>query len=437
MKKIIFISLFLALFCINTKVMKALDTFNTFEISNLKNGSARLDWNTNTDVKGTVYYGIDPQNMDKSMGYSVYTRFHQSDLTGLEQDKDYYYKIVALDYANNVYESTVHTFKTDDMTDDRPASFEEYKIVQAINNQVLIKWVTDEETKATIYYDDDQELLAHKATYGSFVKEHFQFISKLQPSTKYYVKISAVDRDKNESSVMINFRTATDEPELKTKNVKPNSLYSDDVSQTQANLSWESTMASKSLIYYGTDIKKVTTKVDVVSKSYELNHSITLKDLEPNTVYYYKIKLYKSFNNSSYTSDIMSFKTKTLGNQLSSGDLAKGSNNKVYFISGTKKSWIEDEDIFNKLGYKWQWIKVVDDSVLDTYREVKSLNKKSKHPTGSLIRYEGENAIYMIDNGKKRPFFTEEAFNRRGLDWEKIITLPKKDWKYTTGDDLY
>ncbi|MDD3284434.1 MAG: fibronectin type III domain-containing protein [Patescibacteria group bacterium] len=437
MKKIFFLLLFLMFLCvINTKTIQASDIFNKFEISNLKNGSVNLEWNTNITVKGTVYYGTDPENMDKSMGYGVYTMFHNSTLTGLSGDESYYYKIVAIDNADNEYESTIRTFSTDDMIDENPPRFIDYKIIQATNDAVLIKWTTDEETKANIYYDENQELMLNSVTYGSYDTEHVKFITKLKPSLKYYIKISAIDRDKNESSVVMNFRTTSQEGDLNVKNVKPGSFNSDEVSQTEANISWGSTLASKSLIYYGTDPKKVNKKVDV-STFYELEHYITLKELEPNTIYYYKIKLYNSFGNKSYTSGIMSFKTKALGNQLSSGDLAKGSNNKVYFIDGTKKSWIEDEEAFNKLGFKWEWIKVVDDSVLNNYREMKSLTKKSKHPTGTLIRYEGENAIYMLDNSKKRPFFTEEAFIRRGLDWNKVITVSSKDWKYTTGDDLY
>lgn len=419
-------------------ITKASNIFTKFEILEMKNGTVKLKWNTSLGVKGDIYYGTDANNLDRYMGYSLFDRFHQTSLTGIESDKDYYYKINAEDSNGNIYKSTIQTFSTDDMIDNRAPKFEEDNIVQYIHSAVAIQWKTDEETKAKIYYGENEDILSKSTTYKSYRKDHLKFITKLKKGTLYYIKLIAIDRDGNQAIKRMNFRTSSTEKSLEVKNLEPNSFDSDKLDKRSATISFDSSWMARSIIYYGTSPKKIKKKV-YINKDYPvLEHEITLENLQPDTLYYYKIKLYKSYRNAGHTTGVKTFKTKALGDGLKTGDLVKSTNNKVYVIKGTQKAWIEDEETFKRLKFNWNWIKVVDDELLNDYTEITKLSKKSKHPDGTLFRYEDDSAVYMIDGGKKRPFFTGRAFERRGLGWDKVITVPNsKSWKYSTGDNLY
>ncbi|MCK4891568.1 MAG: fibronectin type III domain-containing protein, partial [Candidatus Pacebacteria bacterium] len=187
-------------------------------------------------------------------------------------------------------------------------------------------------------------------------------------------------------------------------------------------------------IKYGTAPGKYKYKT-VVSKSRQLDHQAVLTSLEPDTTYYYKITADSSFYKKKKITSEMTFKTKPLAKKIPNGSLVKGSGYKVYVISGNEKLWIESADVFNKLGYGWDWIQTIDNVFLNEYKEGKSIKKTTSHSDGTLIKYSDSHAVYLIENRKKRPFSSAEVFIRKGYDWNRIITISKKE-KYKTGEYL-
>lgn len=82
-------------------------------------------------------------------------------------------------------------------------------------------------------------------------------------------------------------------------------------------------------------------------------------------------------------------------------------------------------------------IKSVDDGTLNNYKETINVSNTRKHPDGTLIKYEDNTAVYLIEKKKKRPFYTGEAFERAGYNWSDIISIDKKKWSYGTGEYIY
>lgn len=412
-------------------------SFSNIEISNLKNGRANISWRTNEETKGDIYYGLDEENLDRYMGYSLFQKYHESVLTGLKKDKTYYYKIKAINQLGEEVETFIYNFSTKDMEDTVRPDFEESKILQVTHNAVAIRWITNEETKAKIYYSTDPDNLSKKATYGSYKKEHVKFIYKLKSDERYYLKIKAIDRDGNFRTKMLNFHTSSSgSSSLKISNMEPRSLNSDLITSRTTTIKWKTNLISKGVVYYGTKSGKLNKKI-YVSPLRALEHEAKLKGLLPNTTYYYKIKAYKSLYNKSKSTREMSFKTRTLENQYTIGTLVKGLDPEVYVIKKNgKKAWIKNEDVFLGLGYKWRMIKQISDDALNEYKETDDISSTKKHSDGTLIKYADKPGVYLIENGKKRPFFTEKAFTRKGYDWDDVITISSKK-KYKTGKNLY
>ena len=419
----------------------AFSEFKNIEVYNIENGTAKIKWFTpNWQTKGIIHFGENPNDLDRYTGYSLYNYYHETSLSGLKKNKTYYFKIVAIDKLENQEESFLQSFSTKNMEKEEliKPRFEEQKILQVINNAVAVSWITNEEARAVIYYGDEENNLKKTAKIKSFQKEHELLIHKLKPGTKYYLKIIAEDKSGNKTtSRRLTFNTNAYEggsPDLSVSNIKPLSHDDELIFSRRATIDFRTNLIAKSLIQYGVASGKYKYK-ETVSKSRKLNHQITLTGLEPDTVYYYKITAYDSFNRKKKITSERTFITGSLKKKISGGSLVKGSGYKVYIINNNEKFWIENADVFSGLGYEWDWIQKIEDVFLNEYREGKSIKNSKYHPDGTLIKYPDSSAVYLLENRKKRPFSSAESFLKKGYSWNRIMIISKKE-KYRTGKYL-
>jgi hypothetical protein len=441
MKKLVFLSFFIFMSIAYPSQGLASFEFKNIQVSDIENGSAKIKWFTpDQRTRGTIYFGENYDNLDRNIGYSVYDYYHETVLSGLLKNKTYYFKILAIDMSENREESFLQNFSTKGMKKDdliKP-QFIEQKIMQIMNNAAAIYWTTNEETSAVVYYGAEKEGLKNAAGFKSFQKEHELFIYKLNPGTKYNLRITAKDRAGNEINgkffTFITSNYAGSGPDLSINNIKPLSFNEEFIFARRAVIKFETSLIAKSFIQYGNAPGKYKYKI-VVSEFRNQNHQITLPDLEPDTAYYYKITAYDSFNGKKIITSELSFITGSLKKKFVNGSLVKDSGYKVYVISGSEKLWIETAEVFSKLGYKWDWIAKVDDAILREYKEGASIKKTNTHPDGTLVKYLNSGAVYLLEGKKKRPFSSAESFLKNGYIWDRIITISDGE-KYNAGEYL-
>jgi len=417
----------------------AIVKFSNMGVSEIENGMAKLKWNTDQPTMGTVRFGEKPDNLDREMGYGLYDCLHEFFLSGLKKNKTYYYKITAVERSQEKTESFVQSFSTAGMKKEETTEpvFTGKKVLQVINKSAAISWSTNEETTAVVYYRAESEKTARNAGYGKFDREHELFLNGLKPNEKYYIEIAAKDKSGNQASAFLSFNTSDykeDISDLAVLDIKPLSFEEELVSSRQVMIMWKTNFVAKSAVYYGDSPNNVKKKIDA-SVSLRLDHQARLTDLEPSKTYFFKIYAYGSFYKKSATAKIMSFTTAPLRKKIANGSLVKGSGYKVYIIKGAEKFWIETAEVFSKLGYKREWIEKVDDAVLNEYKEGKKISSSKIHPDGALVKYANSAAVYLIENGKKRPFSSADAFIRQGYSWDRIIIIPKSE-KYKDGEYL-
>ncbi|MCK5084486.1 MAG: hypothetical protein KAQ64_02430 [Candidatus Pacebacteria bacterium] len=415
--------------------------FANIQVFDIENGAAKVKWSTpGQQTRGIVYFGESSDDLSRYIGHSLYNYYHEAGLTGLKKNKKYYFKIVAIDRSNNEKESFIQSFSTRDMKRDdlKKPEFKEQKILQITNNAVALSWTTNEETSAIVSYGIAEEALNKTVRVGSFKKEHELFIYNLKQGTRYNLKIVVKDKAGNEArGKYFVFNTGNYEgkgPDLFVKNIEPLSFDEELVFSRRISIIFKTNLVAKSIIQYGTASGRYRYR-KVVSESHQLTHQIALTDLEPDTTYYYKITASSNFYNKRKITSEMAFKTKPLAKKVSNGSLVKSSGYKVYVISGNEKLWIESADVFDKLGYKWDWIQAIDNVFLNEYKEGRSIKTTSSHSDGTLIKYPNSHAVYLIENRKKRPFSSAEAFIRNGYSWDRIITISRRE-NYRTGEYL-
>lgn len=114
------------------------------------------------------------------------------------------------------------------------------------------------------------------------------------------------------------------------------------------------------------------------------------------------------------------------------GDLvrAKG-NTKIYYIEGQQigpqityqRRGIGSEEVFNKMGFRWENIKEIEYQDLMNIPEGKPIWSKeliSSFPEGSLIRAKGKSQTYVIQGGRKCYIPDPETFQSRGYSWDQV-----------------
>jgi len=301
MKKINKISLIIALLLglIAPLFVGADVVISNIKVYNPHNNMITVSWDTNQASKGYVYYGLTADNLDKVMGYGAFDYSHESVLTGLVKNKTYYYKIVAEDSTGHLFGTFVQTFSTKNMSDNRQPSITDYKILQSTGNAVAISWVSDEETKGKIVYNEIDSTRKSTVNYNSYHTSHVSYIYRLKSSTRYVAEINAIDRDGNKQTKYIIFNTSSgtqNGSNLAITNIKPLQLDLTRISDTTAFLSWSSNYIAQSTIYYGTKATSLKQKI-VVSSMPKYEHEVLLTKLLPNTTYYYKIVVEKGIYN--------------------------------------------------------------------------------------------------------------------------------------------
>ncbi|MFZ2970291.1 MAG: fibronectin type III domain-containing protein [Minisyncoccia bacterium] len=413
--------------------------FSNIKVTEIENGSAKIEWRTDIATKAMIYYGESANKLDKKTGYSLYDYDHELVITGLKKKKTYLFKIVAISELETPQEteSFLQYFSTKNMKKEetvRPVITEK-KIIDVVSNAIAISWTTNEKTTATIYFREESEKSYRSIGYGSLVYYHERVISGLKPGKRYYIKIMAADRFGNKSTEYLYTNTRTGKTsELTISNIEPLSYDEKLVFPRSITIEWKTDRITKSSVIYGRNLNSITSVASDPSPIRKMVHQVRLINLEPDAIYYYKITATDVFSNKS-TTKIMSFATPAPRREIQGGSIVKGSDYKVYVIEGNTKRWIKTADVFLKLGYKWNWIEKVEDYLLNDYKEAPAIANAKTHPNGTLVKYANSPAVYLLENGKKRPFSSAESFLRRGYDWSRIIIISSKE-AYKTGEYL-
>ena len=75
---------------------------------------------------------------------------------------------------------------------------------------------------------------------------------------------------------------------------------------------------------------------------------------------------------------------------------------------------------------KWEDIEIVSKAIVDSYENI------------NLIRRFGDYNVYLLENGAKRRIMSQEVFNARGFDWNKIAEINNTEFgHYKTGQSIY
>jgi len=106
--------------------------------------------------------------------------------------------------------------------------------------------------------------------------------------------------------------------------------------------------------------------------------------------------------------------------------IRESGQDEVYFLSpnGVRKH-IPTAAIFASYGDKWEDVQIVSKTEMESY------------PLSNLIRMEGSNDVYVIENGEKRYIPNEKVFKNHGFNWDYVVSVNPTEFNYyKTGKEL-
>ncbi len=412
---------------------------DNLKISKPFNGQVEISWTTSLPSTSNVFFGLDKDSFDFRLGNLDYKRSHKAVLTGLKKDKDYYYKIVVRDQNGRTTETFVNYFNTKDMVFTTLPNILEFNQLQVIDESAFFTFKTNREVRYEFFYGKDLEDLNRRLSSRSFKTEHDILITRhLEADTQYYFRLKVYDRDNNIRTRSGNFKTSRYSfDEIKISNLMPSFKNQAPSMVDKSIISWQSNILATSDIYYSTDPSRLRSR-QRVSQDAKFDHYTVLENLEPNTTYYYQIRMRSPLNRVSFESQIYSFKTAPLsqdflGQYFQSGDLVSHRRD-TYLIHENKKVAIYSREKVNNLS-QYQKIKDIDELYLNEYENLPAYH--GVFFDGQVVKEENRNTVYLIDGNYRRPIANWQVFTYLNYSADDIEIASRSQIRtYKIGDEI-
>ena len=376
--------------------------FNDFRSLQRINDGVALSWETNEKTTGVVEYGIAFDDLSKTKKSSKKKTKHYVFIKDLKPGMNYYFKIIAKDPRDNEASrrlklktellSTETYFEHIKITDVKPQGSDTENISF---EEATISWKTNMVSNTEIVYKAGPKGKNKTVDVSEFPTLYHQIhLTDLKGGTTYYYKLKATD----------SFRkgVTSDEYYFVTKPLTKEYVMGQHINSSFVRISKRDTIyqlyGEKKVPYYNNSFSSREFTDDMIKPIAEdhLAHYTTYRGY------------YGAFND---------------------GDLIRTSKKPaVYLIEGPDRRPITSWRAFTVLGYKSEDIKVVSDKDMKHYKD----NRPIDTPTdiiknGDLVVTNGDPAVYLVEDGKRRAFLTAKAFMDRNHRWNDIKTVSNEE----------
>ncbi|MBT4122063.1 hypothetical protein HOE31_03905, partial [bacterium] len=201
--KSIIYSLILAITLINSPILKAenliLEPLAITEATYLNEENKTLiSWSTNFPTSGIINYGKTDE-FGSWVGDNEISKYHDTYLSGLEDDTKYYFQIEVFDNYSRSIETIVLSFTSGDENDTTPPKLQEIYTSLISGNTATFVWHTDKKASGCVYYGTSENDLDKHKCYSSRKYIHDITVKSLKKNTRYYYKVYSKDKNGNEN----------------------------------------------------------------------------------------------------------------------------------------------------------------------------------------------------------------------------------------------
>jgi len=378
--------------------------------SNITDTSADINWSTDEPADTQVEYGTTTAYGLMTTLDTATTTAHLASLSGLTASTTYHYMVKSKDSSGNLATSTDRMFVTEDepTIPPPPPSDADIKVhvkftPKALNTNSRGKWVKVRVTFPKAYdardVDTDSILLNG-------------VLSPEQVKMKGVKKYDDDDDDRKRG------KKRTARMDLKFSRSDVIDLLSGDVSSTS-----QSRGTTKEVTISGTLDSETfagSSRIRLLTHR-EYSEGSIIKSRDRSEVYgiFNGMRLHipsvRAFNSLGFlwsniivvsSDEIDAFEEEELVTSIISPA--------VYVISGGKKRHISSPQEFEESGYYWEDVSVVDAQILSFYPNASGI---------TLIRAASDEKVYLISGGLRHWVPTIIVFNRRGYNWSDVMVV--------------
>ena len=285
------------------------------EVRIVDTATVAIRWKTNEiSTRRVVYYAEGSEENVNIQEEQALSRDGVIILSDLIPATKYFFTVFSTDSKGNTSQKGPFEFTTPDRADLIPPVFMKFPAIANIDtSSFVIEWVTDENANAILEYfpvDDPSDTLT--VDDQTLQLRHSIYVSGLAPGTQYQVRVLSFDQAGNGplTSGWFTIRTRN-LPDLTAPRILgfPVVMKTDTSSATIAWLTDEP--ASSEIEYALASQWSVNNLVDMISE-FSRTNEITLTNLLPDSLYFYRIRLTDRFGNVSEFSPLYRFRTLAL-----------------------------------------------------------------------------------------------------------------------------
>ena len=159
--------------------------------------SAQIEWQLDEPATGIVEYGELPTSLNLTVAKANLTTDTDLQLSGLENDSTYYYRVRSIDSKGNEWISEIDSFRTRINEDESSPTFMEQPVVVASSNSaVTLEWQSNEPSIAVIEYQGDAGLQRYNVT--ELTVDHQATLTGLDADQQYQFTVELTDKSGNQ-----------------------------------------------------------------------------------------------------------------------------------------------------------------------------------------------------------------------------------------------
>ena len=269
--------------------------------SGLEKYGATITWTTHEPSDTQVEYGITENYGNSTDLNSNRTTSHSQSISGLSAGTQYHFRVKSRDAAGNLAYSGDYTLITSDEEDLKAPIIYNILSSNVLSTSAVILWITDEFSDSQIDFGITAGYGSSTSLYSARATMHSAVLTGLTPNTLYHFRVKSRDDSGNLAiSDDYTFTTigSSAPPDISGITVA-------NITSKSARIAWNTSTLSDTEVEYWT-----AGLADKISALRQLTtvHSLTLNQLQKDTIYYYRVKSTKADGSCSMSAE-SSFRT--------------------------------------------------------------------------------------------------------------------------------
>jgi len=315
-------------------------TLSNITASNITSTSAVVTWSTNETATSQVEYGTTMSYGSSSALNATLVTSHSRTLSNLSPSTTYNYRVVSQDAAGNISVSGNRTFTTSTTPDTTAPVISGIAAGNPASNSAAISWSTNEAATSQVEYGPTTSYGSLSALNTTLLTAHSTTLTNLQPATTYNYRVISRDAAGNTATSGNNtFTTAAAQAPSDTTGPSLAAVGARDITSENVTISWGTDEPATSEVEYGLTLDYGNSTG--VNATLSNSHNQTLSNLQPNTLYHYRVKSADAMGNLSVSADY-TFTTNPLGDSIPPADIEN-----FTAVAGTQLvtlSWVNPSD---------------------------------------------------------------------------------------------